>query len=81
MVFRGGSRFSSKGGAHLRKLRRAEGVAKYFGVFRVKKSRFYAKKSYFFPILGGATPPPPGSAPCIVQVDMHLIVAKNDVAI
>ena len=69
------------GGAHLKKLRRAEGGAKTFGVFRVKnhdftpknhifsncggrrehfwgisceKSRFYAKKSYFFPILGGA---------------------------
>ena len=32
-----------------------------------EKSRFYAKKSYFFPILGGAragcAPPPPGSAP------------------
>jgi hypothetical protein len=66
-------------GAHLKKLRRAEGGAKIFGVFHVKnhdftpknhmffncrvrrenfwgisceKSRFYAKKSYFFPILG-----------------------------
>ena len=67
-------------GAHLKKLRRAEGGAKLFGVFRMKnhditpknhifffncegrhehfwgisceKSRFYAKKSYFFPILG-----------------------------
>jgi hypothetical protein len=78
------------GVAHLKKLRRAEGGAKIFGVFRVKnhdftpknhifsncggrhehfwgisfeKSRFYAKKSYFFPILGGAragcAPPPP----------------------
>jgi hypothetical protein len=62
-------------GAYLKKLRRAEGGAKIFGVFRVKnhdftpknlifsncggrrenfwgilceKSRFYAKKSYFF---------------------------------
>jgi hypothetical protein len=62
-------------GAHLKKLRRAEGGAKNVGVFRVKKhdftpknhilsncegrrekfwgfscekSRFYAKKSYFF---------------------------------
>ena len=67
-------------GAHLKKLRRAEGGAKTFGVFRVKnhdftpknhifsncggrrehfwgisceKSRFYAKKSYFFPIAEG----------------------------
>ena len=63
------------GGTHLKKLHRAEGGAKIFGVFRVKnhdftpknhifsncggrrenfwgisceKSRFYAKKSYFF---------------------------------
>jgi hypothetical protein len=63
------------GGAHLKKMRRAEGGAKIFGVFRVEnhdftpknrifssgggrrviclgilceKSRFYAKKSYFF---------------------------------
>ena len=63
------------GGAYLKKLHRAEGGAKIFGVFRVKnhdftpknnilsncggrrencwgisceKSRFYAKKSYFF---------------------------------
>ena len=63
------------GGAHLKKLRRAEGGATILGVFRVKKhdftpknhilsncrgrrknfwgiscekSRFYAKKSYFF---------------------------------
>jgi hypothetical protein len=62
------------GGAHLKKLHRAEGGTKIFGVFRVKndftpknhifsncggrrenfwgisceKSRFYAKKSYFF---------------------------------
>ena len=68
------------GGAHLKKLRRAEGGAKIFGVFRVKnhdftpknlifsncggrlencwgisceKSRFYAKKSYFFQFYGG----------------------------
>jgi hypothetical protein len=33
-------------GAHLKKLRRVEEGAKIFGVFRVKKSRFYAKKSY-----------------------------------
>jgi hypothetical protein len=72
------------GGAHLKKLRRAEGGAKLFGVFRMKnhditpknhiffncegrhehfwgisceKSRFYAKKSYFFPILGGGGAP------------------------
>ena len=41
------------GGAHLKKLRRAEGSANNFGVFRVK-NRFYAKKNHIRP---------PGSAP------------------
>ena len=72
------------GGAHLQKLRRAEGGAKILGVFRVinhdftpknhivsncrgrreifwgisfEKSRFYAKKSYFFQFQGRAPPP------------------------
>jgi hypothetical protein len=35
-------------GAHLKKLRRAEGGAKIFGVFRVKNHDFTPKKSYFF---------------------------------
>jgi hypothetical protein len=53
------------GGAHLKKLRRAEGGAKIVGVFRVKNHDFTQKKSYFFQILGGGAPgaPPPGSAP------------------
>jgi hypothetical protein len=41
------------GGAHLKKWRRAEGGAKHFGVFRVEKTRFYAKKNIFFPIAEG----------------------------
>jgi hypothetical protein len=36
------------GGAHLKKLRRAEGGAKILGVFRVKNHDFTKKKSYFF---------------------------------
>ena len=35
-------------GAHLKKLRRVEGGAKTFGVFRVKNHDFTPKKSYFF---------------------------------
>ena len=35
-------------GAHLKKLRRAEGGAKIFGVFRVKNHDFTPKKSYFY---------------------------------
>jgi hypothetical protein len=51
---------------HLKKLRRAEGGANIFGVFRVKKNHdFTPKKIFFFPILGGACAggAPPGSAP------------------
>ena len=40
------------GGAHLKKLRRAEGGAKIFGVFRVKNHEF-TPKNHIFPILGG----------------------------
>ena len=36
------------GGAQLKKLRRAEGGAKIFGVFHVKNHDFTPKKSYFF---------------------------------
>jgi hypothetical protein len=35
-------------GAHFKKLRRAEGGAEIFGVFRVKNHDFTQKKSYFF---------------------------------
>jgi hypothetical protein len=37
-------------GAHLKKLRRAEGGAKMFGVFRVKNHEFTPKNHIFFPI-------------------------------
>ena len=43
---------------HLKKLRRAEAGSKTFGIFRVKKSRFYTKEIIFFPILGGGGAPP-----------------------
>ena len=45
--------FKLWGGAHLKKLRRAEGGAKIFGVFRVKNHDF-TPKNHIFPILGGA---------------------------
>ena len=45
--------FKLGGGAHLKRLRRAEGGANMFGVFRVKNHDFNAKKILFFPILGG----------------------------
>jgi hypothetical protein len=51
------------GGAHLNKMRRAEGGAIIVGVFRVKNHDF-TPKNPIFPILGGpGAPPPPGFAP------------------
>ena len=43
--------FQVRGGAHLKKLRRAEGGVKMFGVFRVKNHDF-TPKNHIFPILG-----------------------------
>ena len=45
--------FQVRGGAHLKKLRRAEGGAKIVGVFRVKNHDF-TPKNLIFPILGGS---------------------------
>jgi hypothetical protein len=44
--------FQVRGGAHLKKLRRAEGGTKIFGVFHVKNHDF-TPKNHIFPILGG----------------------------
>jgi hypothetical protein len=44
-------------GAHLNKLRRAEGGAKNFGVFHMKNHDFTPKKIIFLPILGGGSSP------------------------
>ena len=46
--------FKLGGGAHLKKLGRAEGGAKICGVFRVKNHDFTPKKSYFSNFRGGA---------------------------
>ena len=57
--------FQVRGGT-LKKIAPSE----HFWGISCEKSRFYAKKSYFFPILGG--PPPPGSAPEIyIRVEMQ----------
>ena len=47
------------GGAHLKKLRRAEGGAKNFGVFRVKNHDFMPKNHIFFNFREGAPLDPP----------------------
>ena len=41
-------------------------IKMFFWVFRVKKSRFYKKKSYFFPMGGGAHRVPPWIRPWAV---------------
>ena len=58
------------GGAHLKKLRRAEGGAKIFGVFCVKNYDFTPKIHIFSNFRGGARQvrAPPGSAPTPVGV-------------
>jgi hypothetical protein len=59
-------------GAHLKKLRRAEGSANIFEVFRVKNHDFTPIFFIFFNIKGwgapGAPPPTPGSAPNVYQL-------------
>jgi hypothetical protein len=58
------------GGAHLKKLCRAEGGGNIFGVFRVKNHDFTPTKSYLFQFFlgGGGRAPgaPPGSAPVMM---------------
>ena len=56
------------GGAHLKKLRRAEGGAKIFGVFRVKNYNFTPKNHIFSNFRGGRAPPPPWIRPWDIQL-------------
>ena len=48
-------------GAHLKKLRRAEGGAKIVGVFRVKNHDFTPKNHIFSDFRGGGAAPPVNS--------------------
>ena len=47
------------GGGHLKKMCRAEGGTKNFGVFRVKNHDFTPKNYIFSNFSGGPPPPPP----------------------
>ena len=54
------------GGVHLKKIARSRGRGEKFWGISCEKSRFYAKKIIFFPILGGrapGAPPPPWIRP------------------
>ena len=58
-------------GAHLKKIAPSGGRREKFWGISCEKSRFYAKKSYFFQFQQGrapGAPPPPGSVPeCIAS--------------
>jgi hypothetical protein len=60
------------GGAHLKKLRRAEGGAKNFGVFRVKNHDFTSKNHIFSNFRGGARNPPPLDPPLYCAPNKNL---------
>jgi hypothetical protein len=48
MILQGRIQDFKLGGAHLKKMRRAERGAKIFGVFYVKNHDFTPEKSYFY---------------------------------
>ena len=56
--------FQVRGGGTLKKIAQSGGRRENIWGILCQKSQFYAKKSYFFPILGGRAPP--GSAPATV---------------
>jgi hypothetical protein len=70
--------FQVMGWAHLKKLRRAEGGAKVFGVFRVKNHEFTPKNHMFSNFRGGRrVRPPPWIRPWVVESFVYLIVPKS----
>jgi hypothetical protein len=61
-------------GAHLKKLRRAEGGAKIFGVFRVKNHDFTPKNHIFSNFRGRAPDaPPPWIRPWLLLNNKNII--------
>jgi hypothetical protein len=70
--------FQVMGWAHLKKLRRAEGGAKVFGVFRVKNHEFTPKNHIFSNFRGGVRRVrPPWIRPWVVESFVYLIVPKS----
>ena len=70
--------FQVRGGAHLKKMRRAEGGAKFFGVFRVKNHDFTPKNHIFSNFRGVRAPgaPPPWIRPCERYKFTYLLVRE-----
>ena len=63
--------FKVRGGAHLKKLRRAKEGAKIWGVFRVENHDFTPKNHIFSNFMGGA---PPCIRPCFIFKKKELMV-------
>jgi hypothetical protein len=61
-------------GVELKKIVPSGGRREHFWGISCEKSRFYAKKSYFFPILGEGGAPPLGSVP--VKGDFAVKIKK-----
>jgi hypothetical protein len=55
--------FKVRAGGALKKIAPRGGRHEHFWGILCEKSRFYAKKSYFFPILGGGGGGAPGAPP------------------
>ena len=70
--------FQVRGGAYLKKLRRAEGGAKNVWGISCEKSRFYPQKIIFFPILGGGGGGG-GGAPGAPPLNPPLTVTTNPI--
>ena len=71
-------------GAHFLKIAPSEGRRENCWGISCEKSRFYAKKSHFFPILGGARrvrpspPPPPLDPPLYYKGEIIIYTSKSD---
>ena len=65
-------------GAHLKKLRRADGGAKIVGVFRVKNHDFTPKNDIFSNFRGGRAPGAPhsGSAPAYYKCKINMCTSQ-----
>ena len=72
-MYQGRIRDFKLGGAHLKKLRRAEEGAKIVGVFRVKNHDFTPKKIIFFPILAPPLDPSMCTKQCTVGSSTHTL--------
>ena len=72
--------YQVRGGAHLKKLRRAEGGANIFGVFRVKNHDFTPKNLNFSNFRGGARRVrPAGSTPAkaLKKIPVYLLTRSE----